>query len=75
MTKIKFLHCLPIVTHSLYYDDSAFINLLTPKVNTLIDLSLNSQSLNAKYNELTIFLEVFKELNITISAICLQETC
>jgi hypothetical protein len=60
--------------HSPYYDDEGFINQMTNKTNSFNVLSLNSQSINAKFHELKINLELYARSNVTISAICLQET-
>jgi len=60
--------------NSLYYDDNGFYNILHTKQNIFSLLSLNCQSLNAKYDEIKIFIENLRESACILSAICLQET-
>ena len=59
--------------HSPYYDTTAACKILSDKNNNFSVLSLNCQSLNAKINELRIYLQMFQS-SIKFSAICLQET-
>ena len=59
--------------HSPYYDTTAACKILSDKNNNFSVLSLNCQSLNAKINELRIYLQMFQS-SIQFSAICLQET-
>ena len=63
-----------LFNHSWYYSIDSFINMFNNKVNGFSILSLNCQSLNAKFSELKILIEDFKNQNINLSAICLQET-
>ena len=60
--------------HSTYYDNDSFINAMKLKKDSFIVISLNCQSLRAKFNQLKVYLELFQRNNISISAICLQET-
>ena len=55
---------LNIIKHSPYLDQENFLK----------TLSLNIQSLNAKFNQLKILLHLLQENSCHISAICLQET-
>ena len=63
-----------LFSHSPYYNDESFISLMENKKSIFKVISLNCQSLNAKFNELKVYIEQFKRNGITISAICLQET-
>jgi len=51
---------------SLYYGNDDFINLFKDKTELFIVLSLNCQSLNAKYSQLKIYMELFKMHGIVI---------
>ena len=62
------------LSNSKYYNNDDFSTLLNEKKGNFIVLSLNSQSLNAKFNELQIYLEKYSSEHALISAICLQET-
>ena len=57
---------------SLYYSDINFIKSINTDSCTLI--SLNCQSLNAKFPEIKLLLDTFGELNKPIHVLCLQET-
>ena len=63
-----------LFSHSPYYNDDGFIKLMADKMQSFKVLSLNCQSINAKFSELKIYLDFYKRNNITISAICLHET-
>ena len=65
-----------IFQHSKYYHDEDFIDLLKTKQNQLTILSLNCQSINAKFEQLKIYIEKYNShcSNNTIHVICLQET-
>ena len=59
--------------HSKYFNEPDFINTIEQYNNGIVILSLNTQSLNAKYDELSIFItNITRSTNIT--ALCLQET-
>ena len=60
--------------NSIYYDNESFIKLFKHTEKYFTVISLNCQSLNAKFNELKIYIELFKVNNIVLNAICLQET-
>ena len=63
-----------LFNHSPYYDSHDFIELFKSKKDIFNVLSLNCQSLNAKFNELLAYIETFEVNNCHVSAICLQET-
>ena len=63
-----------LLQHSPYYDDDNGIELLREKGNMLSILSLNCQSLQAKIDQLKIYLNNFEEARCPFSIICLQET-
>ncbi len=51
------------------------ISTLTQDKNNFSILSINIQSLRAKFDELDIFIEHLRTLNLEFSAICTQECC
>ena len=59
---------------SSYYDDDSLNNLFKDKVNSFSILSLNCQSINAKFDQLNIKVQQLKSNGYKFSAICLQET-
>ena len=63
-----------IVQMSSYYDDDSLNNLLKDKGNSLGILSLNCQSINAKFDQLNIKVQQLKSKGYEFSTICLQET-
>jgi len=63
-----------IFLKSQYYNCSDFIRLLKTKSKVMKVLSLNCQSLNAKFDLLQIFLEQCNTQESQIDIICLQET-
>ena len=65
---------LNISKHSPYLDQKNFIKTLKGKNNNFSVLSLNIQSLNAKFDQLKNLLHLLQENSCHISAICLQET-
>jgi hypothetical protein len=63
------------ISPSPYYStDDINANISANTDNKFTVLSLNCQSLNAKFNKLTLFIERLKHKNIEFSAICFQET-
>ena len=60
--------------NSPFFNNSEFINFLSTKNNSFIILSLNAQSLNAKYDTIKTYIDMYNECDTKISAICLQET-
>ena len=61
-----------IIKHSPYYSESDFHNLQFRKGNLSI-LSLNCQSINAKFDELQLFMHRLNRIE-EVSVLCLQET-
>ena len=48
--------------------------MLQPKKDNFSVLSLNAQSLGAKFNEISLLVTELKETGFTFSVICIQET-
>ena len=63
-----------IVQMSSYYDDDSLNNLFRDKRNSFCILSLNCQSINAKFDQLNIKVQQLKGNGYEFSAICLPET-
>ena len=63
-----------IIKHSPYYNDHSLNNLFLKKGNIFNILSLNCQSINAKFDQINIKLQELKNNGYEFSAICLQET-
>ena len=61
-----------IFQHSPYYNTDVAIDILRNKKNVFSILSINCQSINAKIDQLRIYLKNFEPFSF--SAICLQET-
>ena len=57
-----------------YYYNSDFVNLLTDKSDVFSILSLNCQSIHAKFELLKSYIEMYNNHEHKLSAICLQET-
>ena len=57
-----------------YYSSDNLITTLKDKAKHFTVLSLNCQSLNAKFDALVVFIEEFRLHHFEFSAICLQET-
>ena len=74
---INILHIDPnepqVIQHSSYYDMDEFNNLITNKNNYFSILSLNIQSINAKFHELETLIESLRNVQFYFSIICLQE--
>ena len=60
--------------NSPYYRDADFKKLLETKSNIFSIISLNCQSLNAKFDQLKAYIEMYNNDECKICAICLQET-
>jgi hypothetical protein len=60
--------------NSVYLNQESLVNVLKRKHNVFKVLSLNCQSLYAKYDQLCIYLSMLKENGCLFDAICLQET-
>jgi endonuclease/exonuclease/phosphatase family metal-dependent hydrolase len=63
-----------LFANSPYYNNEDAVDLLVSKINNFSILSLNSQSLHSKYNQLRIYVEYFAQANFNFDIICLQET-
>ena len=64
-----------MIRNSPYYDNEQFTKLINEKQGNkhFTILSTNIESVNAKIDELIIFIETLREVNFEFSAICLQE--
>ena len=62
-----------IIRRSSYYDFSNFTNICEDNINYFSLFSFNIEFINAKFNELTIFIEELESINFKFSIICLQE--
>ena len=62
-----------LIEHSKYYNDVEFRNVLLNTNSKISILSLNSQSINAKFDQLKIYLDNIK-MECPISVICIQES-
>ena len=62
-----------LIEHSKYYNDVEFRNVLNNTNSKISILSLNSQSINAKFDQLKIFLDNIN-MECPISVICIQES-
>ena len=63
-----------ILQHSPYLKNNDFIKILKEKENSFKIISLNCQSLNAKFEMLRTYVNSFNDSNSKLDAICLQET-
>jgi len=63
-----------LMQNSPYYSTIDFQNLLENKLGVFNVISLNCQSLNAKFDQLKYYIEMYNNGSHKISAICLQET-
>ncbi len=68
------LNCTQIITHSSYYDSEKLTTTLQACKNRFTIFSTNIQSINAKIDELRLFIESLKIFNFMFSAICVQES-
>ena len=59
--------------HSSYYDADQFAELTDRCRHNFRILTLNLESINAKFDELTIYIEELSKINFKFSVICLQE--
>ena len=64
---------LQVIKHSSYYDLDKLKNLVNEKKKIVSILSLNIQSIYAKFDELEAFIEELHNLKYTFNVICLQE--
>ncbi len=65
---------LPIIQHSSYYDFEKFTSTLNNFKNKFSIFSSNIQSINAKNDELRIFVKYLQKHNFIFNAICIQES-
>lgn len=63
-----------LFVNSPYYSNDEFVNVLKDKIDSFSLISLNTQSLNAKFTQLKAYIEFYKQNDITVNAFCLQET-
>ena len=64
-----------MILHSHYYDFDQFSSLISTYTNYFSIFSSNIQSMNAKFDELQVYIEVLNhKLRFKYSIICLQET-
>ncbi len=63
-----------VICHSPYHDFEKLTSTLHNNKNKFSIFSTNIQSINAKIDELRIFIEKFKKINYQFSAICVQES-
>ena len=59
---------------SSYLDNENFIQILKTKKKTVKMVSLNCQSLNSKFDQLNIYIQLLRNNSCTLDIICLQET-
>ena len=64
---------LETINHSSYYDLTTFFDEFEKNSENFSIFSTNIESINAKFNELVIFLHMLREKGFKFSAICLQE--
>jgi exonuclease III len=67
-------HSPVLIQQSLYYDSNDFIELLKSKGNVVKIISLNCQSLNAKIDDIRMFIDDVRNNDSNIDILCLQET-
>ena len=63
--------CLICIPHSPHIDRNSIANVLQPKKDNFSILSLNAQSLGAKFNELSLLVTELEENGFTFSVICI----
>ncbi len=68
------LNCPQIISHSSYYDSEKIFIILQTCINKFTIFSTNIQSINAKIDELRLFIEHLKTYNFMFSVICIQES-
>jgi hypothetical protein len=66
--------CISMISESPYVDTENICDYIKSFSHTCSLLSLNIQSLNSKYNQLQILVQLLSDAGIAISVICLQET-
>ncbi len=68
------LNCPQIISHSSYYDYGKLSTTLQACKYKFTIFSRNIQSINAKIDELRLFIEHLNTFNFMFSAICIQES-
>ncbi len=68
------LYCSQIISHSSYYEYGKLSTTLQAYKNKFTIFSTNIQSINAKSDELRLFIEHLNTFNFMFSAICIQES-
>ena len=63
-----------VLAHSPYYDMDSLESILPSNVDKFSILSLNIQSINAKFDSLCALISILADKNFQFSVICLQET-
>ena len=63
-----------VIRPSPYTDITSATEILSCRQNTFTILSINCQSLHAKFNELVAYLELYLEYSSQFSVICIQES-
>jgi hypothetical protein len=63
-----------LIIHSPYYDNEMFIETIKNKQNVIKCISINIQSLNAKIDQLRIYINLFQQHDVKVEIILLQET-
>ena len=63
-----------LISNSCYYDNEQFLELLINRRGILKVLTLNCQSLNAKIDNIRIFVDMIRDEHSNLDVICLQET-
>ena len=62
-----------LIEHSKYFDDLGFKNVLRSQNSKMCTLSINCQSINAKFDKLKMFIDYVNDQS-SISVICIQES-
>ena len=63
-----------LIRHSFYYSDKQIVSHLKERRHNFSILSMNVASLNAKFDQIKIYVELLKAHNCELSIICLQES-
>ena len=63
-----------LIRHSFYYSDEQILSHLRERRQNFLILSMNIASLNTKFDQLKIYVELLKTHNCEFSIICLQES-
>ena len=59
--------------HSYHYDYDQFEELFIHQKNSFNVISSNIESVNSKFDEIKLYIDMLREKQLNISAICLQE--